>query len=166
MATSAMRRSGGSDVACAGDDLLLQALEDYWWSVKPEDGLPGRQDIDPLDVPRLLPWLYLIDVVPAEGPLAAERAFRYCVRLFGTGLVEKFQCDVTGRWLDGLYPEPHISRMIAGYDEVVAARRPLRADFVIPVEGREFLNFRRVACPLASDHRTVDMLVGVHDYTL
>ncbi len=164
MAASPMRRSDGAGVGRAADGALLQALEDYWWAVKPDDGLPARHDIDPLDVPRLLPWLYLIDVVPAEGPLAGERPFRYRVRLFGTGLVEKFQRDVTGRWLEGLYPEPHISRMIAGYDEVIAARRPLRADFVIPVEGREFLKFRRVACPLASDHRTIDMLIGVHDY--
>ena len=148
----------------AQDHPRLKALEDYWWSVKPAHGLPGRQHIDPLEIPKLLPWLYLIDVMPSGATTTGRSRHCFRVRLFGTGLVEMFQRDVTGRWLDGLYPEPHCSQMAAAYEQVIDARRPLRAAFTMPVEGREFVRFSRVACPLAADGERIDMLIGVHIY--
>ena len=148
----------------AQDHPRLKALEDYWWSVKPAHGLPGRQHVDPLEIPKLLPWLYLIDVVPSGATTTGRPRHRFRVRLFGTGLVEMFQRDVTGRWLDGLYPEPHCSQMAAAYEQVIDARRPLRAAFTMPVEGREFVRLSRVACPLAADGERIDMLIGVHIY--
>jgi hypothetical protein len=141
------------------DHPLLATLDRYWWSIKPAGALPGRQHFDPLDLPRLLPWIYLMDVVDAPG---GRRRYRF--RLIGTGLVEKFQRDSTGRFVDDLYAPNHLRTMEAGFDAVIAAGRPLAAERCMPVEGREYLRFRRLVCPLARDGQTVDMLVGVHAY--
>jgi hypothetical protein len=63
----------------------IVALFDYWRSKAPAEGtLPGRRHIDPLDVPRLLPHIWLVDVV--------DEPRRFRVRLLGTALVE------TGTW--------------------------------------------------------------------
>ena len=35
----------------------------YWASKKPKDGLPGRQQVDPIDIPKLLPRIFLADVI-------------------------------------------------------------------------------------------------------
>ena len=40
----------------------IRALYDYWVSVHPPGGLPGRQHIDPIAIPRLLPHLFMVDV--------------------------------------------------------------------------------------------------------
>jgi hypothetical protein len=138
---------------------MLAAVEAYWWAIKPADGLPGRRHVDPLDLPRALPWLFLIDVVPQS-----DGGRRYRFRLIGTGLVEKFQRDSTGRFVDELYGGDDLDRMNAGFGEAIHARRPLTAERQMPVAGREFLRFRRLLCPLANDGQSVDMLMGAHAY--
>lgn len=41
-----------------------RCLYEYWHSKRPSDAaLPGRQHVDPLEIPSLLPHLFLIDVV-------------------------------------------------------------------------------------------------------
>src|SRR5690242_1355091 len=64
--------------ATAGPEIV--ALYDYWRSKAPGEGLlPGRRHIDPVDIPRLLPNVWLLDVV--DDP----RRFR--VRLVGGALI-------------------------------------------------------------------------------
>src|SRR5690348_8213244 len=43
-------------------DHRLRELYEYWRSRHPAEGvLPGRQHFDPVDVPKLLPWIWLVD---------------------------------------------------------------------------------------------------------
>ncbi|HEX3497840.1 MAG TPA: PAS domain-containing protein, partial [Stellaceae bacterium] len=65
---------------------------DYWLSIKPGNGLPGRQHFDPLDIPLLMPRVWMLDVLRA--PL------RYRYRLAGTKEVETLQREVTGLMFD------------------------------------------------------------------
>jgi hypothetical protein len=44
-------------------DGRIRRLLEYWESVRPVGGgLPGRQHIDPVAIPELLPWLWMLDV--------------------------------------------------------------------------------------------------------
>ena len=72
------------------DDRHRRVFE-YWRSKAPEGVLPGRRDIDPLEVPDLLPWLTLIDVVWEQ-----ERLRLRC-RLMGTGVRNKMSVDIASR---------------------------------------------------------------------
>lgn len=138
----------------------LAALLDYWLSIEPPGRLPGRQHLDPLDLPRpLLPWLYLLDVVPRQ-----DGAPHFRFRLIGTALVEKFERDSTGRRFDELYEPEAVRRMEVGLRRAIAEGRPVAAERSMPVRGREFLRFKRLICPLAADGETVDMTIGVHGY--
>lgn len=67
-------------------------LLEYWHSVHPEHGLPGRQHIDPVRFPNLLPNIRLIDVV------GTPRRFR--VRLTGDRIREHFGEYHVGQFLD------------------------------------------------------------------
>src|SRR3546814_9213349 len=40
----------------------IAALVAYWHSIHPPQGLPGRRHFDPVDVPWLLPHIWLLDV--------------------------------------------------------------------------------------------------------
>ena len=55
----------------------------YWRSLFPEDGLPGRQHFDPVDVPHLLRMLFLVDIVRGGKKIR----FRY--RLLGTDITSR-----------------------------------------------------------------------------
>src|SRR5579863_3722015 len=72
-------------------------LLEYWHSMRPAPGLlPGRQHFDPLDIPGLMPNIFMLDRFPDSGRL------RY--RLVGTRVVEAMLRDLTGKWYDEAHP--------------------------------------------------------------
>lgn len=136
----------------------FQKLAAYLASKAPAGKLPGRQHIDPVEIPRLLPYLTLVDVVRADG----RQRYRY--RLVGTDVVSKTAVDITGKWIEEAFPEPAASTIIKAYDGVVATHEPHYWAHVITVPGREHIHFERVVFPLARDGETVDMLIGIHAF--
>src|SRR5690242_12897874 len=60
----------------------FRRLADYLASKAPNGKLPGRQHIEPLEIPDLLPWIMLIEVI---AHMDAEP--RYRIRLVGTEVV-------------------------------------------------------------------------------
>jgi len=44
-------------------------LFEYWRSIFPETGWPGRQHFDPVDIPLLLGMCFLVDIVRDAGKL-------------------------------------------------------------------------------------------------
>ncbi len=126
----------------------------YWRSKAPAGGIPARADLDPLDIPALLPRLALIDVECEEG----RSQFRY--RLAGTEIVARAGRDPTGKSFVELYEGAYLEQALATYREVVETRQPHLSRRRFPVEsGRDFLSYDRLILPLARDHRSVDMLV-------
>src|SRR5258708_34230503 len=64
-------------------------LYDYWVKIRPGDvALPGRQHLNPIEIPDLLPYFFLIDV--EKEPLR----FRY--RVGGTTLETELGHKLTG----------------------------------------------------------------------
>jgi hypothetical protein len=139
-------------------DPRLRRFLEYWQAKSPPGRLPGRRDIDPVEIPELLPWIMLVDPVPVPG------GHRYRIRLVGTGIVARTGRDSTGKWYDDLFTPRDVARFSAIYDEIIASRRPhhFHADYDIQrIEGREHIRYERLMCPLAADGVTVDMLAGV-----
>lgn len=136
-------------------DDRLRALHRYWLSIRPTEGtLPGRKHFDPLDVPKLLPWLWLIDV--QRAPLR----FRY--RLIGTVHVDTEGRNRTGQWLDEAHP--HFRNSLAHGQFVAAVERREVAFYRGPptyVVRKDYLSIERLVMPLAADGRDVDMLLAI-----
>jgi PAS domain len=135
----------------------IRALHAYWRSIHPPaGGLPGRQHFDPIDIPALLPWLWLIDV--QREPL------RFKHRLVGTEHVRVMKRDPTGQWLDQAYPlfveSETYPQFVAASDGQSGYRRgqPL---FHLP---REFLSMEHLLLPLAQDGVTVGMILAITIY--
>src|SRR5262245_8459779 len=96
-------------------DSELQQLYAYWRARFPGGAalLPGRQHIDPLDIPRLLPSVQLADVEP--GP-----RIRY--RLVGANLVQHHDVNFTGRTLDEVVIGPLLGVLTALYRRAIDDR--------------------------------------------
>ena len=139
-------------------DRRIRRLYDYWCSIRPgDDRLPGRQHLEPLDLPELLQWLLLLDVV-GEPP-----RFRY--RLVGTGQARVMGRELTGRWLDETYHDFCGKRDHA--ELVAVAGGQVRYSCGAPeyrVERSHAL-LERLLLPLARDGVTVDMVLGIALYT-
>jgi hypothetical protein len=132
---------------------------DYWKSRKGNRIAPARADIDPVDIPRLLPRVMLVDV--ETGP-TGEPDFRY--RLSGTGIRNVHGYDATGlRPLD-LKP-PIYGRLIhAHYRAAAEAHAPL-AHVIVMITNKKQRSYARIILPLSEDGETVNMLMTVDSGT-
>jgi len=133
----------------------MQDLNNYWRAKCAGDRLPSRQDIDPVDIPKLLPTVYLIDIERETTPP------RFRFRLLGNVITEMFQRNSTGKWLDEIYDAEFYHHISTDYLNIIRTKQPSSAVLNMPVVGREYIKYERLVCPLASDGETVDSLIGV-----
>lgn len=126
----------------------IAAIVDYWRSRHQGGELPGRQHIDPADIPSLLPNIWLMDVT--RNPI------RFRMRLVGTRIVAYAGEDNTGCWIDEKWPDYDDSPL----RQVVDSRAPgwWRGPSQFRPE-KTYVELERVRLPLARDGSTVDMIL-------
>jgi len=132
----------------------IVGVHDYWRSIHPPVGLPGRQHVDVLDIPReLLPRIWLLDIQPEP--------FRLRYRLAGTEIVRAIGREVTGQWLDDAHP--HLKNepdYLARYREVLASRTPSwRRGRAVLWTHQDYREIENILLPLARDGASVDMIM-------
>jgi hypothetical protein len=132
------------------------ALNRYWNEIKPAGKLPGRQHFDPVDIPKIISWVFLCEVLrPAEGGLD----FRY--RLIGTSNNRLVGKDATGMTVSEAFAPEAAEAIHRHYGITVERREPTFWQTDVPTRERRFVHCHRAVFPLARDGETVDMLVGL-----
>ena len=131
------------------DPVLAGALA-YWRQKRNGRAMPSRRDIDPSEIPRLLPHLQLIDIV--------RDRFRY--RLIGTALVDAYGKNYTGQFVDELFDQARSQFISKIYSTVVETRRPgfLRSRYVTTKGIKLVAN--RLYLPLSENDRELNMILG------
>lgn len=120
--------------------------------------MPGRHDLDPLDIPKLLTHLWLSDV--EHEPL------RFRFRLVGSAIVKGVGRELTGTYFDECFEDfagssPHNTLV-----DVCGKGTPIwnRAPALITRPGYNVKQIERIFLPLAADGETVDMVMGLSVY--
>jgi len=117
--------------------------------------MPGRQHVDPIDIPKLLPYVRLHDVV---GDL-----LQYKIRLMGTRVAKFYGLDFSGYWYHEAFPTFPGSNAEASMASAVRNGRPVyRNGPPCFFHQQSHRNVERVTLPLATDGRNVDILFIVH----
>jgi hypothetical protein len=129
----------------------LRSLYDYWAGFREGERLPGRQHVDPLHIPGLLPNLMLIDVHALDD-------LRY--RLVGTAVVARLGRDATGLPLQQGHLANDWEEIRPDYLYSIEERRPCLRWHTVPGPGGQRLAYQRLLLPLARDGRRVDMLLA------
>ncbi len=131
---------------------MHQGLFAYWDRKRAGRPMPSRADLDPIDIPSLLAFVGLIDVL--ESP----RRYRY--RLVGTGLVNAFGRETTGRELFEAGPARYAGFLSRLYTMCCAERAPLlilgSCRYQDTLAGRAMTH---LLLPLSTDGRRVDMIL-------
>jgi len=127
----------------------------YWQGKRRGGLLPARADIEPTEIPQLLPNIFLIDVV-AGDPL------RFRFRLVGTRIAE-LEGEMTNRFLDEFIPGAAGTAMARHYEETMQGHLSVRHE-TLHWRRRDYVSYDVLLLPLASDGRTVDMLFGLARY--
>lgn len=130
----------------------LVQLYDYWDSIRDDRAMPGRRDMDPLDIPTLLANMVMYDV--QHDPL------RFRVRLYGTALTKITGNDITGHYLDepGISPFALLTR--PANEKVVLTKTPHLLKAPYPSETGSGGFFYRLCLPLSDDGQKVSMLMN------
>lgn len=133
------------------DPRLAEALA-YWRRKCAGRAMPGRADIDPIEIPKLLPHVMLVDVL---GP------GRYRYRLIGTENAAEHGINATGLDLENVLTGPdYRAHVLALYDECVAARRPLYSEslFLSPQGQMVERHTKVLFMPLSGDGESVGIV--------
>lgn len=139
-------------ITCETDEVRAGYL---YWRSKYTGDLPSRQDLDPIQIPHLLPNIMLVDVY------LSDQTQRLRFRLVGERHVEMMGRNPVGEYFDHM---PEIrddeGKIISIYHEVISRRQPHYwvRQFIDPVKSWRY--YERVVCPLSSDGRAVDMLIS------
>ena len=148
--------SAQADWGLTPDDIdiaELKALYQYWLS-KCADGVPPtRADLDPLDIPQLLRFIYLVDVEREGGRP------RYRFRLIGTYVVHMSGRDATGMYLDSPDYGPERSSIIPSYSDVVSKKKPRYDQRYVPDYKEGYRHYGRLVLPLVDRNGQVNMLL-------
>ncbi len=135
--------------------LILREQRDlygYWRSCAQSKPIPSRYDIDPIDIPHLLPGLSLLD--------AGEDldALRY--RLAGTRVREIYGTEITGRAVfeNGLQHKKDY--WLSAYRKVIEEQTPMQGAVRGPVSGREHLLLIWMRLPLSGLSGGVERVLG------
>ena len=148
------------DLPADCDPKIVEAVE-YWQSIKPAEGLPGRQHFDPTDIPHLLRGVWLIDV--EQEPL------RFAFRLVGTSVVSYFGSDPTGHRLDDVFANFEETIAYRDLKSVVETRQPSwRRGVPLLSRPEKATRLERVYLPFARNGKDVDLIfcVSVFDGSL
>ena len=133
----------------------LRQLYDYWEGKRGDRLMPTRSDIDPVEIPGLLPNLILIDVERGERT-------RYRFRLYGTEVCAIRGADLTGRYIE----EPGITQLrdaaIASYDRIVADRKPVYQCHRFQPDDYIIGYYHRLVLPLGEQDEVRMLLIGFY----
>lgn len=133
-------------------NIQLRELFEYWSERRGQRRMPARADIDPADIPKLLPHLLLADV--DEQP--ADVRFR----LVGTELVERFGGEFTGRRLSDLDYGSEADAVAESYAQVIRTGEPQFKISHFWTRDYRYLRIQHLLLPLSEDGKSVNMILA------
>ncbi len=98
-------------------DTILRSAFNYWQAKCGGRVMPRRRDIDPTEVPRLLPNLQITELI--------DHGARIRYRLTGTAIVAAYGADLTGKHFDEVFAGRRLDYVTVNYHRVCTEKRPL-----------------------------------------
>ncbi len=130
----------------------LRRLFAYWEKKRGDRLAPARSDIDPVDLPDILPHMFIYRVLDGGGD------FR--MSLFGTALVDVFGRDFTGESFNNIFMGPDRDAILKEYRQVALDARPVCARHDANWINRDHVTYERLLLPVSEDGKTVSRLFG------
>lgn len=134
------------------DDPVLGPAYAYWRSKCRNGTVPRRRDIDPTEIPRLLPYLLITELVDGGTRL------RY--RLAGTAVVAAYGGELTGRYCDEVCPPERRASVTANYRLICERKQPLLLRHRYLSTRKVPLVCHRLVMPLSEDGKAVNQFVA------
>ena len=131
----------------------VRALYDYWAARRGDRPYPSRADVDPLHIPRLLPYLTLVDVRPGEP--------RFVYRLVGTEAVRLLRSDLTGQPVGTGVKENERPEVLARYARVADGGDCVYHRRLMQEKQNDYTEIDRLMLPLGPGPGAVTQILGL-----
>jgi hypothetical protein len=133
----------------------IRQLHEYWNLCCGNRAMPRRADIDPADIPHLLPKIFLVDIEPAT--------FRVRYRVVGTDAVEWQGRDFTGYYLDEVrFNKP--DEILALYRSAAEGKVPAFRSTTWPTPNGITRAVETGVFPLSEDGAHVTQCIAIEDF--
>jgi hypothetical protein len=144
------------DIAGLHADPRFGRLLSYIAGKRGENRWAARTDIDPSDIPMLLPNIWIIEV--DRRPLSSDTT-RLRVRLAGTQVERIYGRSLAGEYLENLDWGQHSGRILASLNRMVDQGEGHFLDASAHIQPRLSRRVRRVGLPLSDDQERVSHLL-------
>jgi len=134
----------------------IRALHSYWRSKFRGEKLPRRADIDPAEIPRLVPRLMVVDV--------EQKPFRVRYRLVGTKVVEMTGFEFTGKYLDEIALPNDEGPFLECYQKACDTRSAVITRIKWRLEPDTVAEYDVCFLPLSDDGETVNKVLSMECY--
>jgi len=137
----------------------LNDLVEYWKSIKKNQFFPYRRDFNPVDIPKCLPHIVLVDVIDGNP--------KYQIRLAGSAVNPVYRTPITGKYIEDFTFEGDRQEILAQYDHAVKHQVPTYLmGKMTTIDGNQ-VSYERVILPMTSDGKIVDkLLTGIHYFNV
>jgi hypothetical protein len=126
-------------------------LYDYWLAKRGSRSMPARRDLNPADIPKLLPYLMIVE---KDG-----EQFRY--RLVGTAVVREFGNDGTGGFVGSSLADPGVAAAVrAIYERVFTTGHPVFNTGEFKTVSGSIHHVSLFILPLSDDGADVNMSIS------
>jgi len=133
----------------------ITELHEYWLSRRAGRAMPSRADINPADIPHLLPAIALVDIELAP--------FRVRYRVVGTRLVQDMGHDFTGFYLDELrFDKP--DELLALYRRATQEKAPTFRSGTWRRPDGIVWGLETAILPLSEDGQQVTQCLAIEDF--
>ena len=134
----------------------IRQLFDYWQSKRRDGQPPRRADIDPAEIPQLMPYLLLVDI--------ETDPFRVRYRLVGTKIVDATGFEFTGRYLDEIVLPDDEGPYLESYQLCSERGVPVLARIKWRLDADTTGEYDACFLPLSEDGRRVDKVLSMECY--
>ena|GEM_PF-3165316 len=139
-------------ICAAPIEAKLRELLQHWQNWPKRNGLPGRDQFEPADMPHLLPHLCLLEFDRHANPY---RDYDALFRYIGTRIGEDFSMSNSTRTHMSDFGSTFSQRWFPVYDRVIKTRHPLVVQGVPYLIDKTYLRFELLFLPLTRGDATV-----------
>ena len=134
------------------DEPLLVELHRYWIGCANGRRAPARSDIDPIDIPRVLPYVTLIEVV--------DRAGRFRCRLAGTKVEAMYGCALTNCFVDEVIDGRYRDHLLGLFRTLVDGFAPVYSETWFQADKAQRSHVKSLMLPLSDDQEDINMVLS------
>ncbi|MGD1878350.1 MAG: PAS domain-containing protein [Kiloniellaceae bacterium] len=138
------------------ESTLIRQLYVYWRSKCREGAIPRRADIDPAEIPRLMPNLLIADI--------EYHPFRIKYRLVGTKVVETTGFEFTGKYLDEIILSDYEGPFLECYQTACATKLPMMGRIKWHIDSETTGEYDICILPLSDDGKIVNKAISIECY--